>query len=139
TNWESNHNFGQNSTKLANLRTSSDTMALIDAAEWNAASPSQFALTEISTLPYRVGLIGGVIKPFGQPAGSPTFHGRHNGKGNILWYDGHVSAKAPYITTLPTNLESSAQNKPLAQQNLGFLVPFGREVPEADFQTYGTS
>ncbi len=27
--------------------------------------------------------------------GLPTFHGRHNGMGNVLWADGHVKARQP--------------------------------------------
>jgi prepilin-type processing-associated H-X9-DG protein len=33
--------------------------------------------------------------------GLPTFHGRHNGIGNVLWADGHVKARQPaYIESV---------------------------------------
>jgi prepilin-type processing-associated H-X9-DG protein/prepilin-type N-terminal cleavage/methylation domain-containing protein len=60
----------------------------------------------------------------------PTFHGRHGGKGNILWYDGHVSSQEPYVST---NLAYASTNyggevlrdvPKCIKQHIGWLTPF---------------
>ena len=37
----------------------------------------------------------------------PCFVGRHAGRGNVLWYDGHVSAEAPYVPVSAANFYAS--------------------------------
>jgi prepilin-type N-terminal cleavage/methylation domain-containing protein/prepilin-type processing-associated H-X9-DG protein len=42
----------------------------------------------------------------------PSFHARHNGKGNVLWYDGHVTPMDVYI--LPANSRGKPRGYPAA-------------------------
>lgn len=65
----------------------------------------------------------------------PTFMGRHRGQGNVLWYSGHVSTETPYYSKHPNNY--SAHNfqfvDVVEQTRLGWLTPYKRGQPEADF------
>jgi prepilin-type N-terminal cleavage/methylation domain-containing protein/prepilin-type processing-associated H-X9-DG protein len=68
----------------------------------------------------------------------PTFHGRHAGKGNVLWYDFHVSLEAPYLTDLATNLNSANQSAASCalrdKLKIGFLTPVTHfNVPDDQF------
>lgn len=66
----------------------------------------------------------------------PSFHGRHNKKGNVLWYDGHATPEAPYLTRLPSNSSPYLPATPEAMENsvrrnIGYLTPFANnQVPE---------
>ncbi len=50
-----------------------------------------------------------------------NFHARHNKRGNVVWYDGHVTAEAPYLRTtgLPRGLPASA----VLSARTGYLTP----------------
>jgi prepilin-type N-terminal cleavage/methylation domain-containing protein/prepilin-type processing-associated H-X9-DG protein len=51
-------------------------------------------------------------------ANFPTFHGRHNGMGNVLWVDGHVKARMPVYRSIPLG----SYNWPLyKEKNIGDL------------------
>lgn len=52
-----------------------------------------------------------------------SFHGRHNGQGNVLWMDMHVSAVTPnYTNTATINSVTAEQRK---RVNIGTLMPPG--------------
>jgi prepilin-type processing-associated H-X9-DG protein/prepilin-type N-terminal cleavage/methylation domain-containing protein len=66
---------------------------------------------------------------------SPNFHGRHNGRGNVLWYDGHATAMDVYVPPAssqghprgyPSGYSAAAVNTCI-QQKIGHLtrVPKG--------------
>lgn len=55
-------------------------------------------------------------------ARTPNFHGRHAGRGNVLWYDGHVTDEEPYLD--PTWVPG--RGVPFSRfviNNLGDLMP----------------
>ncbi len=54
---------------------------------------------------------------------NPTFHGRHNGMGNVLWCDGHAKAFKPVLRT-------EEQFAPHRQRNLGNIDRDGN--PQTD-------
>lgn len=49
-----------------------------------------------------------------------TFHGRHNGMGNVLFVDGHVKAIMPTYAPVSTKVPPLIKNS-----NLGFITPDG--------------
>jgi prepilin-type processing-associated H-X9-DG protein len=65
---------------------------------------------------------------YGPSVGYPTFHGLHNGFGNIVWCDGHSSAKQPTYRPL-TGTYNSVPGASVAAQNMGDVInpafPFG--------------
>jgi len=68
------------------------TVAFADSAEidyWDYANPTLVGNTFLEPPSYAF----------------PSFHGRHNKQGNIIWADGHAKSKAP---TLLTNVDPSA-------------------------------
>ena len=111
--------------RMSNLESSTDTFALHDAL---AITSSGGAQGVYASLPPTVN-------------GAPTFHGRHRGNGNVLWYDGHAGMEKPYISTLPSNHNGSngAPANVAARTNMlvGFLTPF--DGAEADIQATKTT
>jgi prepilin-type N-terminal cleavage/methylation domain-containing protein/prepilin-type processing-associated H-X9-DG protein len=59
-----------------------------------------------------------------------TMHGRHAGRANVLWCDGHVKTAKPQS---PTTL---AQSPDLAKWNLGFLMPPGIDFTDTARRDY---
>lgn len=85
-----------------------------------------------------VGLAGNLFRILaaGKPSGNkfPTFHGRHLKKGNVLWYDGHVSAEKPYVHTFGA---SGQYLNVVRQWNIGFLTPYSEmNTPQFTFFTH---
>lgn len=72
---------------------------------------------------------------------SPQFHGRHLGRGNVVWYDGHVSAEAPYVLPaaskgLPRGYRSSASvafMEAYRKSNVGVLTPVPANTPFPEY------
>ncbi len=73
-------------------------------------------------------VLGGITTPY-YVSNTPTklvpgFVGRHTGTGNVLWYDGHVTAERPYIVTSSANYLSAYY--PFEPQyvagNMGYLT-----------------
>jgi prepilin-type processing-associated H-X9-DG protein/prepilin-type N-terminal cleavage/methylation domain-containing protein len=115
------------------IQNPTDTVALYDAACFNTdvAQTNAYSTSDQGSPPWLM---------------LPDFQGRHSGgKGNVLWYDGHVTNETPYICTLATSYGPTAgSNVPAyALAHIGLLVPFTRsQVPEATLvfgQAYGTS
>jgi prepilin-type processing-associated H-X9-DG protein len=68
--------------------------------------------------------------------GRPSFHGRHLKKGNVLWYDGHVTSEIPFIQTLGLDTTYGWAAAPCVQFNIGQITP----VPPGSSQvTYLTA
>ena len=75
------------------------------------------------------------IYPWDGPSGKyPTFHGRHHGLGNVLWYDGHVSDEAPYIPSDIANYNTFVPLANLIANNIGCLTPDATSTPIAKFE-----
>jgi prepilin-type processing-associated H-X9-DG protein len=92
-----------NSVSLGAIQSPADTVQLADAA--HLYQPP--TLTQVSTLH--------------PPAMFPeniNFHGRHTGKGNVLWVDGHVSTMKPVFPTVTVRNGSPELYR---ANNLGYL------------------
>lgn len=118
-------------TKFANIRKPFETVALYDSVRWNVNQLENWASSGTVT--------GG---GFGTDyfTTTPTFHGRHSGQGNVLWYDGHVSKERPYMNTTASMLGSMCNTDQginiLKKQHIGILTPFTeREVANTDLYT----
>ncbi len=122
-----NKNTGSNViTKFADIKRPTETMALMDAGKISSAGV--FSTTYLSDPPRRNNVDGGATK-------MPTFVGRHSGRGNVLWYDGHVSAETPYITSVPANYDSSLVGVigKYVTAKVGYLTPVTpQDGPEAN-------
>ncbi|MFZ4782871.1 MAG: DUF1559 domain-containing protein [Armatimonadaceae bacterium] len=64
----------------------------------------------------------------------PRFHGRHNGMGNILWVDGHVTVKRPFFRQ-SSDRNSAAQLSVLRQWNVGDLDEDGNMLTDELFRS----
>ncbi len=115
------YNTGSSAKRVSQFDNSSDTVALYDYAQLDANG--------IRSNP------AGAIPGTGTPIQlSPTFHGRHNGRGGVLWYDGHATTERPYLHTSAVSIRSTyspyvAQHRAL---NIGILTPVPQGVPQAD-------
>jgi prepilin-type N-terminal cleavage/methylation domain-containing protein/prepilin-type processing-associated H-X9-DG protein len=117
-------------TSYSQIRDPSETLALMDAMSIsNVGTPTG---AYVSNPPWNA--------VYG--AGTPNLAGLHGGMGNVLWYDGHASTVAPYITILSANLGASAQygTSYISRLNLGYLTPMTKAgSPEANFITNGAN
>jgi prepilin-type N-terminal cleavage/methylation domain-containing protein/prepilin-type processing-associated H-X9-DG protein len=116
--------------KFASIKKPDETMALLDSALISGGE----LIYNYASQPPRIVANGFTGK------GDPSFHGRHNGKGNVLWYSGHVTTETPFLSGNPVNYTSFAA--PNASRNvtskIGWLTPYkASEVPEADLLTDG--
>jgi len=103
---------GQTAGKFATIEDPSQTFALADSVAVYTGTPHTL-VASVS------------VNALGNSA--PAFHGRHSGKGNVLWYDGHVTAESPYIPTGPGDyyLSYYAQFQSIYQNmNIGWLTPY---------------
>jgi prepilin-type N-terminal cleavage/methylation domain-containing protein/prepilin-type processing-associated H-X9-DG protein len=123
--WVATPGYG-GATSLSQLQKSSETCALMDGMAISAGGTPTGVYASLP--PYST---------YGSPPGpgSPNLHGLHSGRGNVLWYDGHVSSEQPYVTDVTWNLNSSAQSGSAAIDKLkiGYLTPLNRtSTPEAN-------
>jgi prepilin-type processing-associated H-X9-DG protein/prepilin-type N-terminal cleavage/methylation domain-containing protein len=113
-------------TSLSQLQKTSETCALMDAMAINAAGTPTGSY--VSLPPY--------------PEMGPTFNGRHSGKGNVLWYDGHVSSEIPYVTDVSSNLNALAVwgTPAIDKLKIGYLTPLTHiNTPDANLMANPTT
>jgi prepilin-type N-terminal cleavage/methylation domain-containing protein/prepilin-type processing-associated H-X9-DG protein len=103
TGYTFNYNYLGSSQSLAAVQDPSRTLLMADGAE-------------ISYLDYKTVRASTYSDP--PSANFPTFHGRHNGMGNVLWVDGHVKARMPVYRTVPIGSYNWALYK---ENNIGDL------------------
>jgi len=97
---------GVTAIKFSIIQKPTETFALADSATFNISTPPGTLNTSYSLYP--------PPNPANPNTFGPAFHGRHTGgKGNVLWYDGHVTSEAPYLCT----------NLAYYQQNYGTTFP----------------
>lgn len=101
--------------RVNQLRRPEETMALMDAAQFGNATTA--ASSPVFSMP------SDSFKPTSNK--TPQFHGRHNGSGNVLWYDGHVSPVRPYVCYDDANYTIlQVRNKTrYTKLNIGYLTP----------------
>ncbi|MGC4031161.1 MAG: prepilin-type N-terminal cleavage/methylation domain-containing protein [Tepidisphaeraceae bacterium] len=96
--------------------------------------------TQTAGLDLSVG--GSLIDPYGakgttgpyQPY-QPTLHGRHGGKANVLWFDGHVSAESP--SPVPNRLYGTYVPPALFRKwKVGFLTRPGETFSTMSAEYY---
>lgn len=130
--WVATPGYG-GATSLSQLPKSSETFALMDAMAISSAGTPTGVYASLP--PY---------SQYGSPPGpgSPNLHGRHSGKGNVLWYDGHVSSEIPYVTDLSWNLDSlsGSGTDAIDRIKLGFLTPLTPDnTPQANLMANPTT
>jgi prepilin-type N-terminal cleavage/methylation domain-containing protein/prepilin-type processing-associated H-X9-DG protein len=86
TGYTFNYQYLGASQSLSAVQDPSKTLLMADGAE-------------ISYLDYKT--VRGSVYSDPPSANYPTFHGRHNGMGNVLWVDGHVKAHMPVYRSIP--------------------------------------
>jgi prepilin-type processing-associated H-X9-DG protein/prepilin-type N-terminal cleavage/methylation domain-containing protein len=69
------------------------------------------------------------------PGFNEAFQGRHNGFGNVLWFDGHVTSVKPNYTHSGINLVTQSTPAQRMQLHLGDLMPPGTNYgdPQTNF------
>jgi hypothetical protein len=121
-----NFNGPERVVRFSSIKKPDETMALLDSAIVNF--DGSFSYSYASNPPLvKVGALVG--------KNPPTFQGRHRGKGNVLWYSGHVTTQAPYFSSHPNNYTASNfQHVEVVRRNkLGWLTPYQQnEIPETD-------
>ena len=104
-------NIGQQFVSITKVRGSADTVALADAA---VAHRTYGLRTSYALYP---------ANPIASNTYIPSFHGRHNKLGNVLWYDGHVSSERPFIAKLASSYTTSIVDMTSSQlSNIGYLT-----------------
>ena len=114
-----------NISSSARIKNSSETCALIDGATIGTGDATGSVTGILSS-----------ITPWLRPPpinvmnnNYPTFHGRHAGRGSVLWYDGHATTETPYVTTLSSNIQpgigmSTANGLAAVRRfKIGYLTP----------------
>ncbi|MFT3785890.1 MAG: prepilin-type N-terminal cleavage/methylation domain-containing protein [Tepidisphaeraceae bacterium] len=71
----------------------------------------------------------------------PRFHGRHGGRGNVLWFDGHVTSETPvYPNTnglMGGGVGAITYNPEIYRKaNLGYLAPAKTPLDDVDINYY---
>jgi prepilin-type N-terminal cleavage/methylation domain-containing protein/prepilin-type processing-associated H-X9-DG protein len=117
--------------KFVKMKRPADTLMLGD---FMTVTPATGALT-------RGGGLNIIRSPTDAASVPPTFHGRHRGKGNVLWYDSHVTPMDVYV--LPTASSGRARGYPSSytdaamnaciKQKIGHLTPIRAGTPYATF------
>ncbi len=114
--------------KFAQVKKPNETVAMVDAAAINS---SGLVYSYQNPPPF---LQVGAAKQIN----APSFHGRHAGKGNVLWYGWHVTTEAPYVSSEPANYTASQQPRipQYVNQKIGWFTPVKKsDFPDAQFMT----
>lgn len=99
--------------KLSRIRTPAETIFWADNANWD--SGGKIAMRTFLDMPNP--------PPLMIPSWPSSFHGRHSGRGNVLWFDGHVTDEVPnYTSTRVIGGSTAAMRKKIF---LGDLMPGG--------------
>jgi prepilin-type N-terminal cleavage/methylation domain-containing protein/prepilin-type processing-associated H-X9-DG protein len=115
--------------KLSSVTSTCDTVMFADAAGFYPINTALNFQKSIS-----------LNNPYSSYSGAynnPNFHGRHNGKGNVAWFDGHVDQQIPVIPTLAQMGGVVGQwRSTYLKDNLGFLIPPGLNLTGAPALNY---
>lgn len=101
-----------NSTKV---KASAETMFFADGAQLTSSG----GLVRSSYVDHPTAPHSG----FGFPMSPSSFHGRHNGRGNVLWFDGHVTGEEPNYSN-PAVIRGQSQER-RKKAKTGDLMPAG--------------
>lgn len=115
----------QRVVRYASIRKPDQTMALLDAGVFQSGT-GRFTYSYGSNPPKQLANGAVQINP-------PTFMGRHNKMGNVLWYAGHVTSERPYLSENAANYSSqqAAYAALYVKQNIGWLTPFKQSEPDS--------
>jgi prepilin-type N-terminal cleavage/methylation domain-containing protein/prepilin-type processing-associated H-X9-DG protein len=119
--------------KFVKMKRPADTLMLGDYMTVDAATGT---LT-------RGGGLNIIRSPNDAASSPPTFHGRHRAKGNVLWYDSHVSSMDVYV--LPPAAKGRPRGYPASysdpainvcmKQKIGHLTPIRSSAPFVTLMT----
>lgn len=120
----------QHVVRYASIRKPDQTMALLDSGlmQSSVSGMGNFTYSYASNPPRNN--VGTAIQ-----INPPSFMGRHNGRGNVLWYAGHVTTETPYLSKNPANYSAMQQANAQAYvlQKIGWLTPYKQyEVTESE-------
>lgn len=108
---------------LSQIKPAAETVMLADVAVPSATTTPPYMLTTTTT--------------FNKPSNRiPMFHGRHRKSGNVVWYDGHVTAERPFIAMQGIANGYSSAAWYFQQQNLGFLTPLPPNTDQAHWKEH---
>lgn len=113
------------SVQLSRIKVPAETVFFVDGAQLQStnATALQFPTFTGDTIDLPAPQIAPAQPWTPAVGGSYRFHGRHLNKGNVLWFDGHVSEETPNYSSPHT----SGSNTPEARKRLkiGLLTPPG--------------
>ncbi|MCC7494714.1 MAG: DUF1559 domain-containing protein [Fimbriimonadaceae bacterium] len=89
-----NTSYGGPAVALAQVQSPAETLAFYDSA---------YHTTALAQLPWAYPRSAPTVLPTGNQAVRATFHGRHNGMGNVAFCDGHVKVQRPAFLAVDAN------------------------------------
>lgn len=113
---------------ISRVKSAADTFFFGDAAEMSGTTLKYYSFSRdwIDTPATQV---TDSATPY-TPTAYGRLHGRHKGKANVLWFDGHVDERTPnYSSTLSAGTNTPALRKSL---QMGDLMPDGVNYGDAD-------
>lgn len=113
-----------NRVNVSQIRTSAETFWWGDAATVSLSGAATPVISRFGVLDaYNVPSIA--FTATGKPS---SFHGRHTGKGNVLWFDGHVSEETP-VYAYP-DVKTDVTSRFRRSMKVGDLVPPGTKLTD---------
>lgn len=123
--------LGNAAPKLTRFKTPAETVLAFDSSTFTPAVGKYTALP----IPYPSFYSGtGTVTITLNTRSIPNLHGRHIGKGNVLWIDGHVEAFKPLLPSVVTYLPSAIRTYGLETYraaNMGYIVRNGDDMANA--------